>query len=120
MVCTEPRNENEPSLSSSEDLQDTVADEGREDESGSRELASPGELSERSGSDEDSADCSENTEFVSTDFSESEGSPFNCPDVPVDMGDGDMATGYMERNRIEVDANIQGDVSLLNRSHPHL
>lgn len=96
MVCTEPRNENEPSLSSSEDLQGTVADGGREDESGSRELAGPVGLSERSGTDEDSADCSENTEYVSTDFSESEGSVYDCPHVPVDMGHGDMATGYKD------------------------
>lgn len=97
MVCTEPRNENEPSLSSSEDLQGTVADGGREDKSSSRELAGTGGLSEESGSD-DSADCSENTEYVSTDFSESEG--YDCPHFPVDMGDGDMATGYMERDRL--------------------
>lgn len=99
MVCTEPRNENEPSLSSSEEQLGTVADGGREDESSSRELADTGGLSERSGSDEDSADCSENTEYVSTDFSESEGSAYNCPQFPVDMGHGDLATGYRERDR---------------------
>lgn len=118
MVCTEPRNENEPLLSSSEDLQGTVADGGREDESGSQELADTGRLSERSGSDADSADCSEKTEYVSTDLSESEGSAYDCPHVPVDMGQGDMATGYMERHRMEVNAHIQGDVSAETEPSP--
>lgn len=107
MVRTEPRNENEPSLSSSEDLQGTVADGGREDKSSSRDLAGTGWLSERSGSDEDSAVCSENTEYVSTDFSESEGSMYDCPHFPVDMGDGDMATGYMERHTFKVNAHMK-------------
>lgn len=107
LVYTEPRNEKEPSLSSSEDLHGTVADGGREDESSSRELAGVGGLSERSGSDEDSADCSENTQYISTDFSESEGSAYDSPHFPVDMGHGDLATGYTERHRFEVSVHIK-------------
>ncbi|TWW59059.1 interferon gamma receptor 1 [Takifugu flavidus] len=100
MVYTEPRNEKEPSLSSSEDLHGTVADGGREDESSSRELAGVGGLSERSGSDEDLAD-------FSTDFSESEGSAYDSPHFPVDMGHGDLAIGYTERHRFDVNVHIK-------------
>lgn len=46
--------------------------------------------SDRSGTDDDSGDDSVKTECVSIE----ERSAYDCPHVMMDMGDGDMVTGY--------------------------
>ncbi|XP_070840940.1 interferon gamma receptor 1 [Chaetodon trifascialis] len=69
-------------------------------ESRNKELEAAGLTSDGQKTDEDSADDSEKTECISIDLEEEEEeeeerSPYDCPHVlQVDMGDGDMVTGY--------------------------
>lgn len=95
MVHIVSRNQPEPSLIFSEDLQDSMAHGGPEDESSGPEPAGVGRSSGGYGSLDIFADYL--TESMSIDFS-SEQSAYNSPKFPimrlVAISNEDMATGY--------------------------
>ncbi|XP_070684428.1 interferon gamma receptor 1 [Pempheris klunzingeri] len=73
-------------------------------ESSSPDLETVGLIREEYGTDADSVDDSEKTEYIVMDSEEEEEeeeeeeSPYDCPqNLQVDMGDGDMVTGYTKR-----------------------
>lgn len=95
-----------PSVSSEEEEENDLT-ENLQDSSVGSDVRPPagsytkGELSEEYGKDDDSADDSVKTETVWIDLDEGvedEVSPYDCPHtLQVDMGDGDMVTGYSTR-----------------------